>query len=84
MKVAVIAPPWLKIPPTGYGGIENMIDTLVPGLHKLGVEVVLFTIGETTLKGAKLRHYYQDEQYHHIHKTYYETVAIQVTHRLYA
>jgi glycosyltransferase involved in cell wall biosynthesis len=37
------------VPPLGYGGIENVIATLVPELRRLGVEVVLATVGESTL-----------------------------------
>jgi glycosyltransferase involved in cell wall biosynthesis len=49
MKVLMNAGPWLPVPPLGYGGIENVIATLVPELRRLGVEVVLATVGESTL-----------------------------------
>jgi glycosyltransferase involved in cell wall biosynthesis len=49
MRVLVNAGPWLPVPPHGYGGIENIIATLVPELRRLGVEVVLATVGESTL-----------------------------------
>lgn len=42
MKVAVIAPPWIPIPPPKYGGIELVIYNLVEGLASLGHEVILF------------------------------------------
>lgn len=42
MRIAEIAPPWLSIPPTGYGGIEMIVDRLVHGLHELGHELTLF------------------------------------------
>lgn len=44
----MIAPPWVPVPPTGYGGTEGVIDTLARGLRELGHEVTLFTIGEST------------------------------------
>ena len=44
----MIAPPWVPVPPTGYGGTEGVIDTLARGLRGLGHDVVLFTIGEST------------------------------------
>jgi glycosyltransferase involved in cell wall biosynthesis len=50
MKVLMNAGPWLPVPPVGYGGIENVIATLVPELRRLGVEVVLATVGESTLE----------------------------------
>jgi glycosyltransferase involved in cell wall biosynthesis len=49
MKVLMNAGPWLPVPPLGYGGIENVIATLVPELRRLGVEVVLATVAESTL-----------------------------------
>ena len=47
MKVALIAPPWLKVPPERGGGIESMIDSLARQLSKLGVQVVLFSVGSS-------------------------------------
>jgi glycosyltransferase involved in cell wall biosynthesis len=49
VKVLINAGPWLSVPPLGYGGIENVVATLVPGLRDLGVEVVLATVGDSTL-----------------------------------
>ncbi|GLY93762.1 glycosyl transferase [Actinoplanes sp. NBRC 103695] len=43
------AGPWLPVPPRGYGGIENVIATLVPELRRLGAEVVLATVGDSDL-----------------------------------
>ena len=37
MKVLMNAGPWLPVPPHGYGGIENVVATLVPELRRLGV-----------------------------------------------
>ena len=41
-RVAVVAPPWYPVPPVGYGGIELVVDLLVTGLKKRGVDVVLY------------------------------------------
>jgi glycosyltransferase involved in cell wall biosynthesis len=48
MKVGLIAPPWIPVPPPRYGGAEEVIDGLARGLRELGHEVRLFTIGEST------------------------------------
>jgi glycosyltransferase involved in cell wall biosynthesis len=48
LRVGVIAPPWLPVPPQGYGGTEAVIDTLVRGLQQAGCEVVLFATGDST------------------------------------
>jgi glycosyltransferase involved in cell wall biosynthesis len=49
MKVLMNAGPWLPVPPHGYGGIENVVATLVPELRRLGVHVVLATVGDSEL-----------------------------------
>ncbi len=84
LKVAMIAPPWLKIPPKGYGGIETVLDYLVPGLQKLGCDVTLFSIGATDMPGVDTRYFYEEEQYSHIHKEIYDVAAIPITQALFA
>jgi glycosyltransferase involved in cell wall biosynthesis len=41
MRVGIIAPDELPVPPRGYGGIENMVDGLCRGLLDQGHEVTL-------------------------------------------
>lgn len=48
MRVGLIAPPWVPVPPVAYGGIERMIDVLARGLQRAGVEVTLFATGDST------------------------------------
>ena len=49
MKVLMNAGPWLPVPPHGYGGIENVIATLVPELRKelaaFGRSDILIVVG---------------------------------------
>jgi glycosyltransferase involved in cell wall biosynthesis len=47
MKIGLIAPPWVPVPPPAYGGTEVVIDNLARGLHKLGHDVRLFTVGQS-------------------------------------
>ncbi|GHF19639.1 glycosyl transferase [Amycolatopsis deserti] len=49
MRVLLNAGPWLSVPPAGYGGIENVVATLVPALRDRGVQVVLATVGTSTI-----------------------------------
>lgn len=42
MKIAVIAPPYIPVPPPMYGGIELVVYNLVEGLSRLGEDVTLF------------------------------------------
>ena len=37
----MLAPPWIPVPPPGYGGIEAMIDLLCDGLVARGHDVTL-------------------------------------------
>jgi len=48
MRIGLIAPPWVPVPPPRYGGTEVVVDNLARGLQELGHEVELFTVGEST------------------------------------
>jgi glycosyltransferase involved in cell wall biosynthesis len=48
MRIGLIAPPWVPVPPTGYGGIEAIIDRLARGLVRTGHEVLLAAPGNST------------------------------------
>lgn len=84
IRVAMIAPPWLSVPPTGYGGIEEVIYNLTNGLRELGVDVELFTIKTSTIPGVNKHYYYEDEQYGHIHKPLYESTPVAVAQVMFA
>ena len=42
LSIAMLAPPWIAVPPTGYGGIEAVIDVLCDELIEGGHSVALF------------------------------------------
>jgi glycosyltransferase involved in cell wall biosynthesis len=42
----MLAPPWYEIPPEGYGGIEDMVGSLVDGLADLDHHVTLVAAGD--------------------------------------
>jgi glycosyltransferase involved in cell wall biosynthesis len=48
MRVGLIAPPWLPVPPTVYGGTELVIDLLARALQATGCEVTLVATGDST------------------------------------
>jgi glycosyltransferase involved in cell wall biosynthesis len=54
MKIAEIAPPWVKVPPDRYGGIEWVVSILTDGLVQRGHELTLYATGDSTTK-ARLR-----------------------------
>ena len=53
MRIAVLAPPWFAVPPSGYGGIEWIVWLLADGLVDHGHDVTLFASGDSRTK-AKL------------------------------
>lgn len=57
MRVGLIAPPWLPVPPPSYGGTEEVVDVLARGLQDAGHEVRLFTTGEATCPVPRLYAY---------------------------
>ena len=48
MRIAIVAPPWVSIPPPGYGGTETVLDGLARGLVAAGHDVLLYTTGDST------------------------------------
>jgi Glycosyltransferase len=48
MRIGLIAPPFLAVPPPLYGGTELVLDVLARGLQNAGHEVRLFTVREST------------------------------------
>jgi len=47
MKIAIVAPPWVAVPPVGYGGTEAVLDGLARGLVAAGHDVLLYTTGDS-------------------------------------
>lgn len=48
MRIGIIAPPWLPVPPTAYGGIEAVVDLLARGLVEAGHDVILAASADST------------------------------------
>ena len=42
LRVAMLAPPWISVPPPGYGGVEAVVGVLTDALVRRGHEVTLF------------------------------------------
>jgi glycosyltransferase involved in cell wall biosynthesis len=80
MKVLINAGPWLPVPPRGYGGIENVIATLVPELRKLGVEVVLATVGDSDLAVDERVSVFETGQFAALQRPYNQVCGIVPAH----
>ena len=47
MRIAVIAPPWVPVPPPAYGGTERVLDVLCRALVAQGHDVLLYATGDS-------------------------------------
>jgi glycosyltransferase involved in cell wall biosynthesis len=48
MRIGIVAPPWVTVPPALYGGTESVVDRLARGFVAAGHEVLLWTTGDST------------------------------------
>ena len=71
MRIAVLAPVWFAVPPTGYGGIEWVVSLLADGLAEQGHEVTLFASGDSRTK-ARLRWVYERAPSEWIGRSFWE------------
>lgn len=71
MRIALVAPPWIAIPPVGYGGTERVVHQLAEGLTARGHEVTLFASGDSRTT-ARLRSLFPWHLAEHMGSTAYE------------
>ena len=71
LRVAVLAPPWFAVPPTGYGGIEWVVSLLADGLADAGHDVTLFASGDSRTR-AKLHAVFETAPSELIGRTFWE------------
>jgi glycosyltransferase involved in cell wall biosynthesis len=50
MRIAIVAPVWFAVPPSGYGGIEWVVSLLADGLVDAGHDVTMFASGDSRTK----------------------------------
>lgn len=55
MKIAIVTPLLVSIPPKTYGGIENVVHELVHGLAQRGHLVTVFCSGDSTIAGPNIQ-----------------------------
>jgi glycosyltransferase involved in cell wall biosynthesis len=48
MRIGIVAPPWVSVPPGRYGGTESVVDRLARGFIAAGHDVFLWTTGDST------------------------------------
>jgi glycosyltransferase involved in cell wall biosynthesis len=58
VRIALIAAPFIAVPPENYGGTELFVAQLAEGLVKAGIDTVVYANGESTVK-AECRWLYE-------------------------
>jgi glycosyltransferase involved in cell wall biosynthesis len=49
VRIALLSPPLLPVPPERYGGVERVVGVLAEGLHERGHDVTLFAPGDSSV-----------------------------------
>jgi glycosyltransferase involved in cell wall biosynthesis len=49
LRIALVSPPFLQLPPPGYAGTERVVTALALGLHERGHRVTVFAPGDSDL-----------------------------------
>jgi hypothetical protein len=62
MKIGLLAPPFIPVPPKEYGGTELFIAHLAEGLQARGIDAVVYTNGQSTV-GVEKRWIFDDAQW---------------------
>jgi hypothetical protein len=61
--IALVASPFISVPPRKYGGTELFIAHLAIALHKAGARVVVYANGESRLPGIEIRSKYAKSEW---------------------
>jgi len=88
MRIGLVAPPWVPVPPTRYGGTEAVIDRLARGLVEEGHEVLLMATGDSACPVPKRWAYATPPapmgstlpELHHVQRAYEELAGCDVIH----
>jgi glycosyltransferase involved in cell wall biosynthesis len=80
LTVLINAGPWLPVPPPGYGGIENVLASLIPELRRRGVRVVLCTVGGSTAEAKGRYQSFPEGQFGRLAAPYGQVMGITHAH----
>ena len=88
LRLGLIAPPWVAVPPPVYGGTELVIDHLARGFVAAGCDVVLFTTGDSTCPVTRRWRYPRAlgtvadnaAELAHVEQAYRELAGVDVIH----
>lgn len=80
MRIAMVAPVWIPIPPQGYGGIERVLALLVDELIREGHDVTLFAAGPRRTTARQVT-YLEEAPTRHMGKTLYDAFHVGQAYR---
>lgn len=82
LRVAMVVPPWLSLPPPGYGGVEQVVTGLVNGLVDQGHAVTVFGAGRDHGTAADFVSTCDDLQYDRLGESLPELAHLAQVNRL--
>jgi glycosyltransferase involved in cell wall biosynthesis len=59
LRVAIVAPPFISVPPKRYGGTELFVAHLARGLVGNGIKPIVYANGESHISGVEVRWIYK-------------------------
>jgi glycosyltransferase involved in cell wall biosynthesis len=71
MRIAQVAPPWITVPPAGYGGTEWVVKQVCDGLTERGHDVTLYATGDSSTP-AHLRSTFPQQMPQYMEKTSFD------------
>ena len=80
LTVFINAGPWLPVPPSGYGGVENMLMYLIGELRKRRHRVILGTVGQSEIKVDQREAVFWEGQHPQIDAPYSDAVWVAHKH----
>ncbi|MGH3603851.1 MAG: hypothetical protein ACRDQI_07465 [Pseudonocardiaceae bacterium] len=54
MRIGLLAPPWIPVPPPAYGGIERVVALQAAGLAAAGHDVTLVAAPGSIIPGVRV------------------------------
>ena len=80
MRILLVAPPWLSVPPLRYGGIEWVVSGLADGLTDAGHEVTLVASGGSVTR-AQLDVVFSEPPFEQLGDARIETIQALAAYR---
>jgi glycosyltransferase involved in cell wall biosynthesis len=80
LTVFINAGPWLPIPPSGYGGVENLLVYLIRELRGRGHRVILGTVGQSQVDVERQVSRFRQGQHPRIDGPYCDGISVAHAH----